>query len=244
MIDTMADARYSQPASLRYTRASGRFFLEVNMAFCNKCGTEINQGTRFCSKCGAPILASGFAPSAPAASASSPGQPVPVPAPAQSGSNALKIVLIIVGVILVIGVLGVGALTFVGLRIAKHTHVKQEGEHVKVETPFGTVESTKDPEQAAKDLGIEIYPGAEVRQNGAASATLGNLHSVNAEFESDDPVDKVCSFYKSKFPNATVNTSDEHHCTIVSALPPNVITINVEPSGDGSRFQVSSVAKK
>jgi hypothetical protein len=217
------------------------------MAFCNKCGTTITQGTRFCSKCGAPILASAFPASSPTASASNPNQPAtppPSPAPPQGSSNALKVVLIVVGVILVIGVLGVGALTFVGLRIAKHTHVKQEGEHVKVETPFGTVESTKDPEQAAKDLGIDIYPGAEVRQNGAASATLGNLHSVNAEFESDDPVDKVCSFYKSRFPNATVNTSDEHHCTIVSALPPNVITINVEPNGDGSRFQVSSVAKK
>ena len=216
------------------------------MAFCNKCGTVITQGTRFCSKCGAPILASAFPASSPGSSASTPNQAAsaaPPPPPPQS-SNALKIVLIIVGVILVIGVLGVGALTFVGLRIAKHTHVKQEGEHVKVETPFGTVESTKDPEQAAKDLGIDIYPGAEVRQNGAASATLGSLHSVNAEFESDDPVDKVCTFYKSKFPKATVNSSDEHHCTIVSALPPNVITINVEPNGDGSKFQVSSVAKK
>jgi zinc-ribbon domain len=215
------------------------------MAFCNKCGTEITQGTRFCNKCGAPILASGFASSSPTASASTPPPSPAVPqAPPQSGSNALKIVLIIVGVVLVIGVLGVGALTFVGLRIAKHTHVKQEGDHVKVETPFGTVESTKDPEQAAKDLGIEIYPGAEVRQNGAASATLGNLHTVNAEFDSSDSVDKVCNFYKSKFPNATVSSSDEHHCTIVSSLPPNVITINVEPSGDGSRFQVSSVMKK
>ena len=215
------------------------------MAFCNKCGTEIKQGTRFCSKCGSPILASGFAPSSPAPSSSTSNQPTPpIQPPPQGGSNALKIVLVIIGVILVIGVLGIGTLTFVGLRIAKHTRVKQEGEHVKVETPFGTVESTKDPEQAAKDLGIEIYPGAEVRQNGAASATLGNIHSVNAEFESDDPVDKVCSFYKSRFPNATVNSSDEHHCTIVSALPPNVITINVEPNGDGSRFQVSSVAKK
>jgi len=215
------------------------------MAFCNKCGTTITQGTRFCSKCGAPILASGFATSTPAASAATTNQPTPPAQPPQQGSsNALKIVLIIVGAVLIIGVLGLGALTFVGLRVAKHTHVKQEGEHVKVETPFGTVESTKDPEQAAKDLGIEIYPGAEVRQNGAASATVGSLHSVNAEFESDDPVDKVCSFYKSKFPNATVSSSDEHHCTIVSALPPNVITINAEPNGDGSRFQVSSVAKK
>ena len=217
------------------------------MAFCNKCGTEITTGTRFCSKCGAPILASGFQTGSPVQSAPAPSQstnPVPLQAPQQGGGNALKIVLIIVGVILVIAVLGLGALTFVGLRIAKHTHVKQEGEHVKVETPFGTVESTKDPDQAAKDLGIDIYPGAEVRKNGAASSTLGNLHTVNAEFESSDSADKVCTFYKSKFPNATVSTSDQSHCTIVSTAPPNVITINVDSEGDGSRFQISSVKKQ
>ena len=217
------------------------------MAFCNKCGTEITQGTRFCSKCGSPILASGFQAGSPSPSASAPTQsavPVPPQAPQPGGGNALKIVLIIVGVILVIAVLGLGTLTFVGLRIAKHTHVKQEGEHVKVETPFGTVESTKDPDQAAKDLGIDIYPGAEVRKNGAASSTLGNLHTVNAEFESSDSADKVCTFYKSRFPNAMVNTSDQNHCTIVSTAPPNVITINVDSEGDGSRFQISSVKKQ
>jgi len=217
------------------------------MAFCNKCGTEISSGTRFCSKCGAPILASGFSAASPnptpSSSPQSPSSAATQP-PAQGSGNALKIVLIVIGVILVVGVLGIGALTFVGLRIAKHTHVKQEGEHVKVETPFGTVESTKDPEQAAKDLGIDIYPGAEVRNNGAAaSATVGGLHTVNAEFESSDSVDKVCSFYKSRFPNATVSSSDSNHCTIVSTSPPNVITINVDPSGDGSKFQISSVKK-
>src|SRR5215831_14054656 len=213
------------------------------MAFCNKCGTAITQGTRFCNKCGAPILASGFSPVASSCSTPNP-TPVPTQAAPQGGSNALKVVLIVVGAVIVIGVLGLGALTFIGVHIAKRSRMHQDGDRVKVETPFGTVESTKDPEQAAKNLGIDIYPGAQVQKEGAASATLGNLHSVNAEFESDDPVDKVCSFYRSKFPNATVNTSDEHHCTIVSALPPNVITINVEPNGDGSRFQVGSVAKK
>src|SRR4029077_6618218 len=165
--------------------------------------------------------------SSPTASGATPNQSASattVPAPPQGSGNGLKIVLIIVGVILVIGVLGLGALTFVGLRIAKHTHVKQEGEHVKVETPFGSVESTKDPEQAAKDLGIEIYPGAEVRQNGAASATLGNLHTVNAEFDSSDSVDKVCNFYKSKFPNATVSSSNEQPCPTLPISPPTDTT--------------------
>ncbi len=230
------------------------------MAFCNSCGTSISSGTRFCSKCGAPILASGFAsntsagttqpgPAAPVA----PTQPPPAtssgttlsPPPPPQNNNALKIVLVIIGVVILIGALGIGVLTVVGLHIAKNTRVRHEGDHVKVETPFGTVESSKDPDQVAKNLGIDIYPGAEVQKDGASSASFGNLRTVNATFESSDSVDKVCSFYKSKFPNATVSTSDENHCTIVSnAVPPNVATINVEPNGGGSKFQISSVTKK
>jgi zinc ribbon protein len=215
------------------------------MAFCNKCGTAITQGTRFCNKCGAPILASGFPSGATAPSSPTPS-PAPTPAQAapQGSSNALKLVLIVVGAVIVIGVLGLGALTFVGLHIAKRTRVHEEGDHVKVETPFGTVESTKDPEQAAKNLGVDVYPGAEVQKDGASSSAFGNMRTVNANFESSDSVDKVCSFYKSRFPNATVSTSEENHCTIVSTAPPNVITINVESRGTGAKFQISSVMKK
>lgn len=213
------------------------------MAFCNKCGTAITQGTRFCNKCGAPILASGFPSAAP-----TPSTPTPTATPTQAappqGGNALKVVLIVVGAVIVVGVLAVGGLTFVGLHIAKRSRAHQDGERMKVETPFGTVESTKDPEQAAKNLGIDMYPGAEVQKDGASSSVFGNMRTVSANFESSDSVDKVCSFYKSRFPNATVSTSEENHCAIVSTAPPNVTTINVESRGSGAKFQISTVAKK
>jgi hypothetical protein len=214
------------------------------MAFCNKCGTAITQGTRFCNQCGAPILASGFPSAAPTPSTPTPTATPTQAAPPQGGSNALKVVLIVVGAVIVIGVLAVGALTFVGLHMAKRSRVHQDGERVKVETPFGTVESTKDPEQATKNLGIDIYPGAEVQKDGASSAAFGNMRTVSANFESSDSVDKVCSFYKTRFPNATVSTSEENHCTIVSSAPPNVTTINVESQGTGTKFQISTVTKK
>lgn len=212
------------------------------MAFCNKCGTAITQGTRFCNKCGAPILASGFST---AASSPTPNQtPVPAQASPQGSSNALKVVLIVVGAVIVIGILGLGALTWFGVHIAKRSRIHEEGDRVKVETPFGTIESTKDPEQAAKNLGIDIYPGAEVQKDGASSSVFGNMRTVTANFESSDSVDKVCSFYKARFPNANVSTSEENHCTIVSTAPPNVTTIKVESRGSGAKFQISTVAKK
>ena len=67
-----------------------------------------------------------------------------------------------VGVIVLVGILGVASLGFFAWRVAHRTHVRQEGDNVKVETPFGTVETTKDPEEAARNLGVDLYPGAQV----------------------------------------------------------------------------------
>ena len=204
------------------------------MAFCNSCGATLAPGTKFCSKCGATVAGG------PSTAAAAPTAPVPAATP-KGGSSALKIILIVVVVIVGIGILGVATVGFIGYRIAKRSHVTQQGGHVKVETPFGTAESSNDPDQAAKDLGIDIYPGAQVQKSGASSATFAGVHTVTANFESSDSVDKVCSFYKSKFPAASVNTSDENHCTLVSNDHKNMVTINVEASGDATKFQITSV---
>jgi hypothetical protein len=197
------------------------------MAFCNSCGSTLTDGSQFCSKCGKPV-----------------GTPAPVPVAAPpAGSSALKIVLIVVAVIVALGILGIVTVSVVAYKVAKNAHVTQEGDHVKVETPFGSVETSKDADEAARNLGVEIYPGAEVRQEGAAIATVGAIRTVTASFSSNDSADKVCAFYKSKFPNANVNSSDQNRCTIVNKDQKTVTTINVEGGGDSSTFQIASVTK-
>lgn len=198
------------------------------MAFCNSCGTALAPGTKFCSKCGAAIA----------------GSPVPAatPAPpATGGSSALKIVLIVVAVIAGLGILGVAGFGYFVYHVARTAHVRQEGNNVKLETPFGSVETSQDPQKAAQDLGVDIYPGAEVQKNGASDATIGKLHTVTAIFTSSDSLDKVCSFYKSKFPNAMVATSDQNRCNIVSNDRKNTITINIQASGDTTKIQITNI---
>ncbi len=207
------------------------------MAFCNSCGTTLNPGTKFCNKCGAAVAAPASTPGVASTAAT------PPPAPT-GGSSALKIILIVVAVIVFIGILGIATVGIIGYRIAKSSHVSQNGDHVKVETPFGSVESSKDPDQAAKDLGVELYPGAEVQRNGASSASFGGIRTVTAVFETSDAPDKVCTFYKSKFPGAMVTTSEQNHCTIVSNDRKNMVTINIEASRDNTKLQITNVTKK
>ena len=211
------------------------------MAFCNSCGAALTPGTRFCSKCGATVTVSSPAAATPAVTAT-PAAPAGQ-APRQS-SSALKIILIIVAVIVVLGILAVGTFGFFVWRVAKHAHVRQEGNNVKVETPFGSAETTQNPEEAARDLGVEIYPGAQVERQGATTATFMGIHTATARFDSSDSLDKVSSFYKSKFPNAMVSTCDEQRCNIITSDQWNTITINMEADGSGTKIQISNMSRK
>jgi flagellar basal body-associated protein FliL len=200
------------------------------VAFCNSCGATLDPAAQFCAKCGA---STGTAAS-PSTSAA---QNLPNP----QASNGLKTVLIILAVVVAFGIVGVLAATFVGLRIARRTHVETSGENVRVETPFGTVESTKNPEEAAKNLGIAIYPGARSLTTNAASVNVGKMKTVSAEFETEDPAEKVYDFYKEKFPHANVAQANSGHYTIVSTDKKNVVTINIQTAGTKTHFQIANV---
>jgi len=203
------------------------------MAFCNSCGATLTQGTKFCNKCGA-VQAAG--PSAPAAA-------TPPAAAPTGGSSALKIILIVVAVIVGIGILGIATVGIVGYRIAKSAHVTTQGNRVKVDTPMGSF-SANDPDETVKELGVEVYPGAQVQKEGTATATFGSIHTVAANFETSDPLDKVCDFYKSKFPGANVTSSQENHCSIVSGSSDHSVTINIEAAGSTTKINIASVSKK
>ena len=120
--------------------------------------------TKFCNKCDSTVSA-----------------PVPLADSSfcsayKGGSSALKVILIVVAVVVSIGIIGVVTVGIVGYRIAKSSRVSQHGDHVKVDTPFGSVETSKDPDQAAKDLGIELYPGAEVQKQWRIFRDFRNPH--------------------------------------------------------------------
>jgi hypothetical protein len=166
------------------------------------------------------------------------------PANAGQGSGALKVVLIVVGVLVLLGILSVGSMAFFAWHVARHVHAHQDGNNVRVETPFGNVETTKDPADAARNLGVDLYPGAELMRNGSSTATFGGVHTATISAESSDPVEQVFNFYKAKFPNAMVTTSDAGRSTIISNDNKSMITINVESHGGKTKIMITSVSRK
>jgi zinc ribbon protein len=205
------------------------------MAFCNSCGVSLDPGTKFCNKCGAAVSAA--TPGAVAASAAG------TPAPTQGGgSGVLKVILIVVGVFVILGVLAVSTVAFIGWRVARNMHVKQEGNHVKIDSPFGSMETSRNPEDIARDLGVDVYPGAQAERNGSATATFAGIKTASAVFKSSDSVDQVSAFYKAKLPNAMVTTSDQNRCTIIAQDQKNMTTINIQPDDGQTKIQITRVS--
>ncbi len=206
------------------------------MAFCNSCGATLDPGAKFCNKCGTTQPGAASAPAAPVFTGAA-------PAPSQN-SSALKIILIVVGVIVVLGILGIGTVSFIGYRIAKHSRIHNEDGNVRVETPFGTMNTSTDPEDAARNLGVDLYPGARVIKGTTSNMTMGAMHTAAAEFESDDPVNTVGEFYKSKLPNASAISTAGDHYSIISTDKKNMITINIEPKDGKTRIHIARVSGK
>lgn len=207
------------------------------MAFCNSCGATLDGGAKFCNKCG--TTQPGAASAAPVFTS-----PSASPAGAPKNSSALKIILIVVAVVVGLGILGVAAVSFIAYRVASHSRVHNENGNVRVETPFGTVNSTTDPDETARNLGIDVYPGAEVVKGTASNMAIGSMHTANADFETSDAPSAVADFYKSKVPNANVVSSTGDHYAIISTDKKNMLSISIEPRGGRTRIHISRVSGK
>ena len=204
------------------------------MAFCNSCGATLDTGAKFCNKCGT------TQPGGAAASVT----PVLTPASPQKSSSALKIILIVVAVIVVLGILAIGTVSFIGYRIAKRSRIHNENGNVRVETPFGTMNTSTDPDEAARNLGIDLYPGAEVVKGTTSNMTMGAMHTATADFETGDPVSAVGEFYKSRLPSANVVSSSGDRYAIISTDKKNMLTINIEPKDGKTRIHIARVSGK
>jgi hypothetical protein len=177
------------------------------------------------------------------ATAPPPATATPAPAPPKSG-GPLKVILIVVGSIFLLAFLVIALAVGGAFYMAQKSHVKQGPEGAKVETPFGTVETTtEDAEKIAARMGIEIYPGARPLPGSSSSVTTESMHIATVMYESDDPPEKVEEFYRQQFPNAMVHSEGEGADTHTVLAVGELTTISIEGREGGSRFTIASLKK-
>lgn len=200
------------------------------MPFCTSCSAAMEPTAQVCPSCGKAVGGTG-----PAAATS---------APPPQKSSALKVILLLLGGFLLLGMLVVGAAAMFIFRMARDTRVEQTSGGAKVETPFGTVETTNEDGVAiAQKMGVEVYPGARPLP-GSASVNVGGMRTATAMFESDDPPEKIEEFYRKQFPRATLNSQRDEGGTrsvLMVGDKETWTTITIEGHESGSKFTLASV---
>jgi zinc-ribbon domain len=209
--------------------------------FCSKCGVELSPDTRFCQGCGAPT---GFA-AAPMSAAVPAAAQVPVapyPAVTAPSSGTLKLVLIIVGAIVCLGMLSVVAVMFGIWRVSRSVHVDRSG-GVTISTPGGKISTgrTSTAHLTETEVGAPIYPGA-IAEEGGFKLGAENGSMATYVFKTSDSVPQVLAFYRDKFGPKTSVIETPQGGVVTAAKNDNegiMVTIGHDESEDKTSIAIT-----
>jgi hypothetical protein len=172
-----------------------------------------------------------------------PFQPVAVPPPAayqpvaaappKQGSSALKIVLIILGIFVGLGILVAGVVGYGIYKVAHAVKTAANGQ-VTIGTPGSGFSANTAQSVSESDLGIAIYPGA-TQGKGSLHMTIAGKSMVSANYLTSDSKDQVIAFYKDKAgPSAQVMTTDSGGViTVTSGNDSTSITVTQNDTNEG-----------
>lgn len=196
------------------------------MPFCNKCGAELAGGSTFCAQCGSRTVA-----------AAAPQMAAPPLPPRKAGMGVGAKIAIGLGIaIAAFVVLVVGAGLFVASRVKT---IRTADGRTVVQSPWGTVASGQPSTDAARDLGLAIYPGAV----GLPSQRVdhGSFHADVLHFQTPDSPDKVLAFYQAHYPGGSISARDAHSYSVVE--PDGTMNVEARSSGGGTDIELQQVRR-
>jgi hypothetical protein len=159
--------------------------------------------------------------------------------PPAKGGGALKIILIVVGVFVAIGVLAACVVGYGVYRVSKAVHVDKNGSSMTFDTPNGTISAGSNTSIGAAELGVDIYPGA-AHAPGSLNIKGPTGASATANFTTSDSVSQVVDFYKDKL-GANASTMESSGGTILtsdSSNPNNSVMVTVTSDGGKTKFSI------
>lgn len=183
------------------------------------------------------------APASSSAPSATPGTTAAAPAP--QGSSALKIILIVLGVLAMICIIVVGGMVYVGKKVVDRTRAEMAEDRANgtVTTPFGKIQTSKDPIRIAEMMGAEVFPGAKPMPDSSSMVVINGTQMMNANFSTASTEDEVLAFYKEKYPAASIIDTPENKMVMIGDKEKGgiVMTINVE-NGE-TIIHMSKIAK-
>jgi len=124
-------------------------------------------------------------------------QNVPPPPPASSSNTVVKIILIVLGVFVLLGLIVAGIIGIGVYKVSKAVHKDRNG-NVSISTPNGTITTGQSATISTADLGVDPYPGAASTTQGSMNMKTPNGSMVTSVYTSSDSPDKIIAFYKGK----------------------------------------------
>lgn len=230
--------------------------------FCTKCGSPVEESQKFCAKCGAPMAVDVSPVQAPAAAvpaataqvmpqASAPATPAaPAPAAAavapgpKKSSPFLKILLVVVGIFVFVGVASIGTCVYVAYRAkqkisAMADQAKKEG--YSLETPQGRLGASGPSSETASAATQDVppYPGSTATESGGG-LTFGNEGGISSqEYETPDSVDQVLSFYKEKYGSKIAAVESEGTAQFSYGTKTGVTTVTMMRDEDSGKTRIT-----
>lgn len=207
--------------------------------FCTSCGSPVEENLKFCPKCGAQIAA----PPPPAGGG-------PAAAPAAKGSPILKIILIVVGLFVVIGIIGAAAGIYVVYKAKQKVTSMVESARTTpggLGTPEIRLEKGGEGSEAASLATVDVppYPGSSATEAGG-DFTFGGKGGISSqEYETPDSVEQVVAFYKDKFGSKIrIQESGGNAMFTLSATGGlTTVTITREEDGGVTKINISRISK-
>jgi zinc-ribbon domain len=218
-------------------------------SFCTKCGAALSPDATFCTACGAAAGADAATTGAPpAGNYTYAASPVVQPAapPSSGGGSAVKIILIILGVLVALGVIVASIFAFTIWRVSRAIHVDDKSGSVTVHTPGGGFSTSNTKTYTAEDLGTDIYPGAQ-NGHGSMKMDLPTVLMVTGVFETTDSKDKVLEYYKGKLGSgaSVMDTPETAIVTMAHGQDESVmVTISQKASEDSGKTKIAIVHTK
>jgi hypothetical protein len=166
----------------------------------------------------------------------------PPPPTSTSGNTVLKIVLIVVGVFVLLGIIVAGIIGVGVYKVSKAVHKDNNG-NVSISTPNGTITTGKSVSVSAADLGTDPYPGA-VSSDGSMNMKTPTGSMVTAVYISSDSSDKIVAFYKEKFGDqASLVQSSNGTVFSTGNDEKNKVMVTITPEGSSSKIVIMHITQ-